>query len=155
HSSGVEAREAEPVPAGHEPGDDEAAATGAWLHEARIPRAPPPRALRQPAVQIAADAPARGEVELRDDERVPQPIVAHTTVDAVAAHHAPRRGVRDAQLRRALAVVPQEGDPPAVWRDARHGFGPQSRGENISRRDARLGHREAGARAPPRCEAAC
>ena len=137
---GVESGEVHAIPARHQPRHDEAAAPRARLDQAGVPRAASPLVpwRGKPAVQVAANAPARGEVELHHDERVPEPVVAHPTVHAVAAQHTPGRRVGDAQLGRALAVVPQERHPPAVRGDARRGLRPQASGEDRAGRGPRL-----------------
>ena len=83
--------------------------------------------------------PAIGEVELRDRQRITEPVVAGEAVHAVATQHLPRAGLHDPQLRRAFAVVMHVRDAATVGRDARYGFGPQGRVEGapgIAGRDA-------------------
>src|SRR5207249_75613 len=70
--------------------------------QAGAARRAPPVPSRYPAVEVAPDAPAAREIELRDEEGVSQPVVIHAPGDAVGGERALRRGVEHAQHARPL-----------------------------------------------------
>ena len=111
------------------------------LDQASVPRQPLPGAIRRPPPEITAYGPPADIIELRDDQRVAEPVVAHLTVDTMRTQHATAGDVADADAARAATVVVDIGDGSAVGRDARRRLAAETAGDECARRDQCSGDR--------------
>src|SRR6266566_7327993 len=113
----------------------EDAATRPRLDQASVPRQPLPGAIRRPPPEITAYGPPADIIELRDDQRVAEPVVAHLTVDTMRTQHATARDVAYADATSAATVVEDIGDRSAVGRDTRRRLAAETAGDECARRD--------------------
>src|SRR5216683_5727963 len=88
----------------------EDAATCPRLDQASVPRQPLPGAIRRPSPEITAYRPPADIIELRDDQRVAEPVVAHLTIDTMRTQDATACDVAYADAASATAVVVDIGD---------------------------------------------
>src|SRR3989442_15077585 len=98
-------------------------------------------AMRGPPPRISAYVPAADIIELRDEQRVAEPVVAHLTVDTMRTQHATAGDVADADAARAATVVADIGDGSDVGRDARRRLAAETAGDEWARRDQVSGDR--------------